>query len=363
VEDLRTATLQAAYGGVGVIGEMPNTDPPVDTPERVEEQLQRIPRRAAVDVLVYAVAHPGPWVRRLARDAGAFKLYLSPTTGIEAPPSTTELGSLLAAVAESRLALTVHAEAPDQFHASPPVHDLRDWDAARPEAAEKVAVERLLAIAPPSLRLHLAHVTTLDAAARLRSAGHSFEATPHHLLLAADNSEDARRKVNPPLRTEETRRALLAEFDAGRVPILASDHAPHPAEAKDRSFSLAPSGVPGVETMVPLMLDRVRSGSLALSVLQAAASDRPARWAGLPVGRLAVGHRADLLVVDFRRRVTLRGETLHAPCGWTPFEGRTAIFPLHHLRAGAFIVRDGEYVGGREGRAVRPDFVTARPVD
>jgi dihydroorotase len=360
IEDLRTATLGAALGGVGLIGEMPNTEPPIDSPDRVDDQLGRIPRRAAVDVLVYAVARPGPWVARLARRAGAFKLYLSPTTGIAEPPVAEELPRLLRAVADSRLALTVHAEAPELFGSPREARELDGWDAARPERAEETAIDRLLGIAPPSLRLHVAHVTTAAAATRLRAAGQSFEASPHHLLLSATGSTDPRRKVNPPLRPEATRRGLLAEFDAGRVPILASDHAPHSADAKARPFALAPSGVPGVETMLPLFLDRVRTGELPLHVLQSAASDRPARWAGVPLGRISVGHRADLLVVDFRRRTTLRGSALHSPCGWTPFEGRSAVFPQHHLRGGAFIVQDGEYVGDREGRAVRPDFVEGR---
>ncbi len=356
IEDLRTASLQAALGGVGLIGEMPNTDPPIDTPERVEGQLQRVPHRSAVDVLVYAVAGADRPIRSLGRVAGAFKLYLSPTTGVSEPPPPGGLSELLRAVADSRLPLTVHAEAPERFGDVASATTLEGWDAARPPTAEMDAVHRVLAAAPPALRLLVAHVTGPGAAARLRAAGHCFEATPQHLLLAADASSDPQRKVNPPLRDDATRRALLTEFDEGRVPILASDHAPHSLDAKGRPFAIAPSGVPGVETMLPLMLERVRSGDLPLPILMAAACDRPARWAGVPVGRLAVGHRADLLVVDFRARGRLEAARLHAPCGWTPFEGWNAVFPRHHLRAGRWIVQDGEYVGDRDGRPVRPEF-------
>ncbi len=355
-EDLRSATLQAALGGVGLIGAMPNTVPPVDSVERVEGQLGRIPRRAAVDVLVYALARPAAPLRSLGRVAGAFKLYLSPTTSIVESPVPADLPVLLRAVAESRLPLTVHAEAPELFSGEANASTLEAWDAARPARAEEVAVDRVLSASPPGLRLHVAHVTSTAVSHRLRAAGQSFEVTPQHLLLAATGSADPRRKLNPPLRSETARRALLEEFDHGRVPILASDHAPHSPESKARPFPLAPSGAPGVETLLPLMLERVRAGDLPLPVLIAAACDRPARWAGVPVGRLAVGHRADFLVVDFRTRGPLRGARLHAPCGWTPFEGRTAVFPRHHFRAGRRIVQDGEYVGDREGRPVRPEF-------
>ncbi len=199
-------------------------------------------------------------------------------------------------------------------------------------------------------------MTTAAAGARIRSAGFSFEATPQHLLLSERSSSDPRFKVNPPLRSETERRALWESFRRGEVPILASDHAPHSAEAKDRPFERAPSGMPGVETMLPLLLARVRAGALDLPTLIAAACDRPARWLGQPVGRIAPGHRANLIVVDFRARHPLSARTLHAPCGWTAFEGTEAILPREHYRDGKRLVEAGEFVGALRGRVVRPEF-------
>jgi dihydroorotase len=198
-------------------------------------------------------------------------------------------------------------------------------------------------------------------AQRLSAAGHSFEVTPHHLLQAAGKGTDPRWKVNPPLRDEADRAALFEEFRSGRVPCLASDHAPQSRESKELPFERAPSGVPGVETMLPLLLEACRLGTVPLPVLIAAACDHPARWLGMPVGRIAPGHRADLLVIDFRDRATVRARDLHAPCGWTPFEGRSAVFPRHHFLHGEPIVEDGEYVGRPTGRVVRPDYAP-RPV-
>jgi dihydroorotase len=111
-----------------------------------------------------------------------------------------------------------------------------------------------------------------------------------------------------------------------------------------------------VETSLPLFLHLARSGEVPLSVLQRAAMDRPARWLGLPVGRLSVGHRGDFLVVDFRQRREIRARDLHGECGWSPYEGRTAVFPAHHLRRGSPIVEDGEYVGTPSGEVVRPEY-------
>jgi len=138
--------------------------------------------------------------------------------------------------------------------------------------------------------------------------------------------------------------------------VLASDHAPHPGNAKELRFDRAPSGVPGVETMFPLMLAKVRSGELDLSVLLRAACDRPARWLGQPVGRLAPGHRANLLVIDFTKRSRVVGRALRSPCGWSPFEGWEVVRPVEHYRDGQRIVEGGEYVGTPVGRVVRPEY-------
>lgn len=353
-DSLASGTLQAALGGVGLVGEMPNTDPPVTTVARLREKAARARRRLAVDLLLYAAAAPGTPIAELGREAGAFKLYLAPTTGDVPPPRPDEIAPLLAEVAATGLPLTVHAEDPARFGDLGAVRTLTGWNQARPPAAEEAGIAAL-GTAPTGLRLHVAHVTTGTIARRLAAAGVSFEATPHHLLLN-DAGADAHRKVNPPLRSEADRTDLHAEFVAGRVPCLTSDHAPHFAAEKEREFSLAPSGVPGVETMLPLWLEACRFGTLPLPVLLAAACDRPARWLGVPMGRLAVGHRAHLLVVDFRERTTLRGRDLHAPAGWTPFEGRTAIFPRHVFHYGEPIVEDGEYAGPPGGRIVRPEF-------
>jgi dihydroorotase len=350
-------TVQAALGGVGLVGEMPNTDPPVRTGEDVRDRRARGEGRLAVDMLLYAALERPGDVARAGREAGAFKLYLSPTTGIEPDPELPDrLGELLRAVAATGLPLSVHAEDPAHFRPGETPTSTAAWDRHRPVDAETAAIEELLRASPSDLRLHVAHVTDARVVPRLSEAGVSFEVTPHHLLLSAREDGDAFGKVNPPLRSEPARAALLAAFEKGEVPCLASDHAPHARAEKERPFDRAPSGVPGVATLLPLFLARVRAGDLALARLTQAACDRPARWLGQPRGRIALGHRADLLVVDPTRRTRLRAEGLPAPCGWTPFEGREAIFPVEHYLDGRRIVEGGEYVGTPVGGFVRPEF-------
>lgn len=359
VENLASGTLQAALGGVTLVGDMPNNAPPIDDRERFAEKVRRVRGRAAVDVLLYASPTRPTSLYALARTAGGFKVYLSPTTGIPTGPDLSDIGERMRRLSELDLPVSVHAEDPARFDPSVDPRSPADWNRRRPPDAEGQAIDRLLP-SPPRLRLHVAHVTTGASVGRLRAAGASFEATPHHLLLSERSGSGARYKVNPPLRPEPERRALWDAFCRGEVPCLASDHAPHSAESKELPFERAPSGMPGVETMLPLLLGRVRVGDLNLSTLIAAACDRPARWLGQPLGRLAPGHRANLLVVDFRAHRPLLARDLHGPCGWTDFEGWDVVFPREHYRDGKRIVEDREFVGPLDGTVVRPEYARSR---
>jgi dihydroorotase len=354
VETLATGSVGAALGGVGTVGEMPNTSPPVTDVDAVLEKTARVRGRSAIDVLLYAFA-PVRRAEALARSAGGFKLFLSPSTATDVAVPMSEVPGRLAAVGDLGLPLVVHAEDAARF--PPDVHpsDPEGWNSARPVAAERDAVAAL-ASAPPPLRLHVAHVTTATAAAELRKRATCFETTPHHLLLSDRSGSDARFKVNPPLRAEADRSALWEMFRRGEVPCLASDHAPHALSEKSRPFAQAPSGVPGTQTMLPLLLARVRAGELPLEVLVRTACDRPARVIGQPTGRIAPGHRAHLIVIDFRARTHLEGRRLQSPAGWTPYEGWEAILPREHYRDGERIVENGEYVGRPNGRVVRPEY-------
>jgi dihydroorotase len=358
IENFASGTEQAAVGGVSAVGEMPNGSPPADRVDRLEAKRDRARGRLAVDAFLYGLASHPERISSLASIAAAFKLFECPTTGIDEPPDAPTRVQLLQEVDRVGLPLVVHAEDPAFFRATPAAETLSDWNRARPPEAEERAVTELLQAAPP-LRLHFAHLTTVASIRRVRQAGFSCEVSPHHLLLAAGPAADARRKVNPPLRAEEMRSELYEAFRHGEIPMLASDHAPHSASVKAPPFDRAASGVPGLSTMLPLLLAEVRAGRLDLGTLIATACDRPARWMGLPQGRLVPRHAGRILAVDFRQRTEISARRLPAPCGWTPFEGREAIFPAYHIFDGNEIASAGQYTGSRVGRVVRPEF--ARP--
>jgi dihydroorotase len=181
-------------------------------------------------------------------------------------------------------------------------------------------------------------------------AGVTTEVTPHHLFLDFSKPLHAFGKVNPPLRGPEDREALWKAFAAGRIDVVATDHAPHTRDEKEQPFEETPSGLPGVATSLPLLLRQVRAENLSLERFVAATSTRPAEILGVPKGKIEVGSDADLLVVDARNVVKITPRRVRYKCGWTPFEGMEAVFPRTVYLRGERIVEDGEPIAEGLGR-------------
>jgi dihydroorotase len=203
-----------------------------------------------------------------------------------------------------------------------------------PATAETIVVERDLRLAElTGGRLHLAHVSaagSIDAIRRAKAAGLrvTAEATPHHLLLTdeavRESQYDTATKVNPPLRAEADRQGLLAGLRDGTIDAIATDHAPHTVDDKKVEYDQAAFGIVGLETAVPLCLDRlVRPGLLTLPRLVSLLSTRPARLFDLPGGSLAVGAPGDVTVLDLDRRYTVDPDRFESKGRNTPFGGLT----------------------------------------
>lgn len=201
-------------------------------------------------------------------------------------------------------------------------------------------------------RLHICHLSakeSLDAVRDGRKQGKNItcEVTPHHLLLSIETELKPQSfgKTNPPLRTTRDRIELWKAFCNGEIDILASDHAPHTRDEK-KEFSHSQSGMPGVETMLPLMFVQVRKNNLKLERLVNAMAEKPADMLGVTrKGRISVGNDADLIVVDMRRLSQIKGEKLHSKCGWTAFENYDAVFPRMTFVRGEPVIEDWELVG------------------
>ncbi|MXR21300.1 amidohydrolase family protein, partial [Halobacterium bonnevillei] len=192
----------------------------------------------------------------------------------------------------------------------------------------------------------------VDAA---RAGGATCEATPHHLFLSREDLDDLGTfgRMNPPLRSEGRREALFERLADGRIDVVATDHAPHTREEKDASIWDAPSGVPGVETALPLLLEAARTGRLSYERVRAVTATNPAEIFGLPrKGRVEAGRDADLVLVDPEDAREIRGGDLHSKCGWTPFEGKQGVFPELTMVRGT-VVWDGDSFADHDGENVR----------
>jgi dihydroorotase len=346
-EDLPSGTRSAALGGVTTIVDMPNTRPPVTTRDVLQDKWARARGRATVDYGLFAAPRSGSVVPRL-QDATAFKVYMAESTGSLQIDEATLEAVLRASASLDRL-VVAHAEDAQRFATGQPP-TLPGHSESRPKESEVSAIQTLARLRGEA-RVHVAHITCTEALAAV-PGGMTTEVTPHHLLLDALRGLRAFGKVNPPLRAPGDRKALWDAFAAGRIDVVATDHAPHTREEKEERFEEAPSGLPGVATAFPLLLRQVRAETLSLERLVQAMASRPAEILGLSKGRIEVGADADLAVVDARRVVKITARRVRYKCGWTPFEGMEGIFPSTVYLRGERLVEDGEAIADGAGRPV-----------
>lgn len=169
--------------------------------------------------------------------------------------------------------------------------------------------------------------------------------TPHHLFLSLESFEqsDAFGKVNPPVRRERERKALWERWD--RIDAIASDHAPHTREEKQMPFIDAPAGLPGVETMVPLLVAQVLEKRISMASVIRKTSVNPAALLGIQKAGFDIGDRADFAIYP-PSPVQISADSLHSKCGWTPYEGYMAVFPTGVIMGGKPVYWDGEFLHG-----------------
>ena len=322
-EDFTSGTRAALAGGVTTVLAMPNTDPPLTDRATLERALALAQAKAVCDfgLLVGATPENAALVAEIPEAAG-LKLYMGASTGSLLVADFAAQWAHFTTYPPDRV-LAVHAEDEEAVR-----HFARQGE-RRPPLCAALAVARALTLAEAARRrLHICHLSTaqelaLVQAAKARGLPVTCEVTPHHLFLSRE--DEARLgplgKMNPPLREREEVEALWAGLDG--VDCIATDHAPHTLEEKAQGMEAAPAGVPGLETMLPLLLTAFHQGRLTLETLIRLTSSGPARVYGLArKGRLAPGYDADLTLVALDERWQLSDEGLFTRCGWTPFAGR-----------------------------------------
>jgi dihydroorotase len=364
-EDLETGSRAAVMGGVTAVFEMPNTKPLTTSAEALADKVRRARHRMFCDFAFYVGGTREnigdvPTLERLEGSAG-IKVFMGSSTGELMVDDEPSLDRIVACISR-RAAFHAEDEARLKERAGlrragdPSSHPV--W---RDEQAALIATQRLVRLAEKhGRRVHVLHVSTEEEMALL--AKHkdwvSVEVTPHHLTLIAPECYGRLGtyvQMNPPVRTERHRAALWAALASGIVDVLGSDHAPHTRAEKDHTYPESHSGMTGVQTLVPVMLDHVNAGRLTLERLVDLTSHGPQRLFGIRgKGRIAVGYDADLTVVDLKRRQTITNAWIQSRCGWTPYDGVTVQgWPVGTFVRGQRAMWEGEILGAAAGEPVR----------
>jgi dihydroorotase len=364
-EDLESGSLSAVMGGVTAVFEMPNTDPTTTTAQAVVDKVRRAQHRMHCDFAFYvgATRENTGQLGELERLPGVcgVKVFMGSSTGSLLIEDDEGVRNVLKAI-NRRAAF--HSE--DEYRLRERMHlrlegDPRSHPLWRDATAALMCTQRLVALAHETgKRIHVLHVTTRDEAAFL--ADHkdvaTAEVTPAHLTLEAPGCYErlgTLAQLNPPVRDAAHRAGLWHGLAQGVIDSVGSDHSPHTREEKAQPYPRTHSGMPGVQTLVPVMLDHVNAGRLSLLRLVDLTSAGPARIFGIAAkGRIAVGYDADLTVVDLRRQVTIANDWVASRAGWTPFNDvRVTGWPVGTVVRGARVMWEGSLVAAGSGERVR----------
>ncbi|MGA7085084.1 MAG: dihydroorotase [Pseudolabrys sp.] len=363
-EDLESGSLSAVMGGVTAVFEMPNTDPLTVSAETLADKVKRGHHRMHCDFAFFvgATADNTTHVAELERLPGCagIKVFMGSSTGSLLLADDAGLRAVLQRI---RRRASFHAEDEPRLNERKNLRvegDPRSHPVWRDEIAALKATQRLVTIAHETgARVHVLNVSTVQEMEYL--AGHkdvaSVETTPHHLTLEAPGCYErlgTRAQMNPPVRDAVHRNGVWASLNNGVVDVLGSDHAPHTREEKAKTYPASPSGMTGVQTLVPIMLDHVNAGRLTLLRFVDLTSAGPARLFGIArKGRIAVGYDADLTVVDLKRRQTITDKWVASRAGWTPYDGVAVTgWPVGTIVRGRKVMWDGSLATPAQGERV-----------
>ncbi len=363
-EDLQTGSLSAVMGGVTAVFEMPNTKPETTTREALEDKIARATGRMHCDFAFFVGgtaenADELPEMERLPGCCGV-KVFMGSSTGTLLLPDDDGVRKVLSLI---RRRAAFHSEDEFRLRERREVAELGkvethpEWRDA--EAAIKCTTRLVQLARETGARIHVLHISTAEEMLLLADYKDvaTVETTPQHLTLSApDAYKDlgTRAQMNPPVRDERHRLGVWHGVEQGIVDVLGSDHAPHTLDEKADPYPKSPSGMPGVQTLVPVMLDHVAAGRLSLERFVDLTAHGPQRIFNIDrKGRMAVGYDGDLTVVDLKESRTITDEWIASKCGWTPYAGKTVTgWPKGTIVRGQTVMWEGELVEAAKGAPV-----------
>lgn len=355
-EDWYTGSCAAAAGGVTTVIDHPNTIPPTTDPESFKKK-QKEAKKSIIDYGINAGVTSNLTHLKELWELGATafgEIFMAESTA-SLNVNYATLKETLEVIGELNAVACIHAE--DEETRIRYVHLLKgnlspeSYSKSRPPLSEKIAVEKALKLGDKA-RLHFCHISANESLETIRKAkaentNITCEVAPHHLFLTI---KDWKRlgtlgKMNPPLRDFYSQQSLWKGLNEGIIDVVASDHAPHLESEKMTDIWSAPAGVPGVETMMPLMLNAVKRNLITLRRLIEVTNQNPARIFGINKGALAPGFDADMVIAGEAKEI--RKEKLHSKAGWTPYNGMMGMFPRMTISRGDIISEDGEIIAKR----------------
>ncbi len=363
-EDLETGSRAAVMGGVTAVFEMPNTKPTTTTAEALADKVSRAKNRMFCDFAFYVGGTKDTLTTisalEKAEGSAGIKVFAGSSTGDLLVEDDSGLDAIISRISRraafhSEDEMRLRARTSFQIAGDASSHPI--W---RDEEAARLCTERLLRIARKhGKRIHVLHISTAEELPLLAANRDiaTVEVTPHHLTMSADDYAHLGTKLqmNPPVRDARHRDALWKAINSGLVDVLGSDHAPHTLEEKAKLYPQSPSGMTGVQTLLPMMLNHVNNGKLTLERLVDLTSHGPQRIFNLAgKGRIMEGYDADFSIVDLNRSETISDKWIESRSQWTPYDGvRVKGWPVGTIIRGRTVMWAGEILSPAQGQPVR----------
>ena len=363
-EDLESGSRAAVLGGVTSLFEMPNTNPPTSNLVEFDKKLKLAKDRMHSNYAFYFGATPDN-IEQLAKlknlkGCCGVKLFAGSSTGKLLVDKEADIEKV---ISNSDRIVSIHSEDEEilnlrkKFIKKGDVHSHPEW---RNSECAISSTRRVVKIAERyNKQIHVLHVSTKEEVdfLAMHKKNVTFETTPQHLTLYAPDCYDklgTYAQMNPPLRTKEHYDRLWMAIKNDIVDVLGSDHAPHLKENKEKKYPDSPSGMPGVQTIFPVMLDHVINNKLSLEKLIKLMCENPCKIFGIKnKGYIKEGYDADLTIVDMNREQTIKNEMMATKCGWTPFHDMTIKgFPVATIINGKTVMSDGKVLIEGSGQAL-----------